>query len=133
VEATIVAAADVPARDRLVPLVRDEDERLVRQVIERYQAAYEALDARSAQGIWPRVNAEALARAFAGLNAQELRFDDCGVDIRGTAALATCRGSVRYVPKVGRQEPRVDSRVWTFSLEKQGPQWLIASARAAGR
>ncbi|MGE3707490.1 MAG: hypothetical protein AB7I13_19635 [Vicinamibacterales bacterium] len=105
----------------------------MRQVIERYQAAYEALDARSAQGIWPRVNAEALARAFAGLTAQELRFDDCGVDIRGTAALATCRGSVRYVPKIGRQEPRIDARVWTFSLEKQGPQWLIASARAAGR
>lgn len=110
-----------------------EDERLVRQILQRYEAAYEALDARSAQGVWPAVNADALARAFADLSAQELRFDECGVDIRGNAAVATCRGFVRYVPKVGRQAPRMDSRQWTFALEKEGPRWLIASARTTAR
>lgn len=113
--------------------LEDEDERLVRLILQRYEAAYEALDARSAQGVWPGVNADALARAFAGLITQELRFDECGVDIRGNAAVATCRGFVRYVPKVGRQAPRMDSREWTFALEKQGPGWLIASARTTAR
>lgn len=103
---------------------------LVKQVLQRYRTAYDGLDAQSAQAVFPAVNQAALARAFDGLESQTLTFDACDVQLRGEAAVATCRGSARYVPKVGSREPRVEPRVWNFSLRKTGSDWTIDSARA---
>jgi len=74
----------------------------------------------AAQAVWPAVNETALARAFNGLESQTLTFDDCDVRVSGEAAWATCRGSARYVPKVGSRDPRTESRTWTFTLKKAG-------------
>jgi hypothetical protein len=103
---------------------------LVKQVLQRYRSAYEGLDARSARAVWPAVNESALARAFDGLESQSLTFENCSVSLKGEAAAATCRGSARYVPKVGSHEPRVEPRTWSFTLRKYGPEWTIESARA---
>jgi hypothetical protein len=104
---------------------------LVRQVLQRYRTAYDGLDAQSAQAVFPAVNQAALARAFDGLESQTLTFDACDVQLRGgESAVATCRGSARYVPKIGSREPRVEPRVWNFSLHKSGTDWTIDSARA---
>jgi len=108
---------------------RDED--LVRRTLQQYRAAYENLDARSAQAVWPRVDASALQRAFSGLESQRLTFDDCDVSVRGTTGLATCRGTTLYVPKVGSRDPRREPRVWTFDLRKVGENWQIENARTA--
>jgi hypothetical protein len=111
--------------------VESVDERaLVRQTLQRYRSAYEGLDAESAQAVWPAVNQAALARAFNGLESQTLTFDACDVRVRGDAATATCRGSARYVPKIGSREPRVEPRVWNFTLHKDEGDWKIDSARA---
>jgi len=59
-----------------------------------------------------------------------LTFDACDVRVSGDAATATCQGSARYVPKVGSREPRVEPRVWNFTLRKNGSDWQIATARA---
>ena len=118
------AAAAVPT----VPTV--DDEALVKQVLQRYRTAYEGLDARSARAVWPAVNEDALSRAFNALQSQTLTFEACDVRLRGDAAAATCRGSARYVPKVGSHEPRTEPRTWTFALRKNGPDWKIESARA---
>lgn len=107
-----------------------DDSGLVKQVLQRYRSAYEGLDARSAQAVWPAVNEAALARAFEGLESQSLSFDACDVRVRGEVATATCHGSTRYVPKVGNRDPRVESRVWNFTLHKAGADWQIDSARA---
>jgi hypothetical protein len=107
-----------------------DDSRLVRRALQRYRSAYEELDARSAQEVWPAVNQTALARAFDGLQSQSLTFDACDVNLRGEAATATCRGSARYVPKVVSRDPRVESLVWNFKLHKAGSDWQIDSARA---
>ena len=72
----------------------------------------------------------ALARAFDGLESQTLTFDACDVRVRGDLATATCQGSARYVPKIGSREPRVEPRVWNFTLHKGGGDWTIDSARA---
>jgi tetratricopeptide (TPR) repeat protein len=106
------------------------DDVLVKQVLQRYRSAYEGLDAQSAQAVWPAVNQTALARAFDGLESQSLTFDACDVRLRGEAATATCHGSARYVPKVGSRDPKVESRVWNFTLHKAGSDWKIESARA---
>jgi hypothetical protein len=104
---------------------------LVKQVLQRYRTAYDGLDAQSAQAVFPAVNQAALARAFDGLESQTLTFDACDVQLRGgEMAVATCRGSARYVPKIGSREPRVEPRTWNFSLHKAGDDWTIDSARA---
>ncbi len=111
------------------PAVIDDVGR-VRAVINQYQAAYDRLDARLAQTVWPSVNQSALARAFDDLEAQSLTFSACEIQPRGVSATAVCTGSVRYTPKVGSREPRVEPRVWSFTLRKSAEQWLIETARA---
>jgi len=103
---------------------------LVRQALQRYRTAYDGLDAQSAQAVYPAVNQAALARAFDGLESQTLTFDTCDVQLRGDAAIATCHGSARYVPKIGSREPRIEPRTWNFTLRKAGSDWKIDSARA---
>jgi hypothetical protein len=100
-------------------------------VLQRYRTAYEGLDARSARAVWPAVNETALARAFDGLASQTLTFEACDVSLRGDIAAAICRGSARYVPKVGSHEARIEPRTWNFTLKRNGIDWKIESARAA--
>jgi len=116
-----IAAAVAPSVD---------DEMLVRQALQRYRSAYDGLDAQSAQAVWPAVNQAALARAFDGLESQSLTFDACEVSVGVELAIATCQGSARYVPKVGSREPRIEPRVWSFTLHKTATDWKIDSARA---
>ena len=107
-----------------------DDEALIQQALQRYRNAYEGLDARSAQAVYPAVNQAALARAFDGLQSQSLTFESCNVEMRGEAADAKCRGTAKYVPKIGSREPRTEPRVWTFTLRKAGSDWKIDTARA---
>lgn len=106
------------------------DEQLVREALQKYRWAYGELNAASAHDIWPTVDQAALARAFDGLASQALTFQDCAVEIEGTAATAMCRGTTQYVPKVGSRVPRVEPRRWNFSLRKRGAGWQIDNARA---
>jgi hypothetical protein len=106
-----------------------DDELPVQQTLRRYRVAYDGLDARSAQAVWPSVNQTALARAFDGLASQKLTFENCDVQLHGEAATATCRGNTRYVPKIGSREPKIEPRVWNFTLSKAGSDWKIDSAR----
>lgn len=114
----------------LVPPQMGDDEGLVKQALQRYRTAYEGLDAHSAQAVYPAVNQVALARAFDGLSSQTLTFETCSVQLRGDAANATCRGSAKYVPKIGSREPRTEPRVWSFTLRRAGTEWKIDTARA---
>jgi hypothetical protein len=106
------------------------DDALVRRTLQQYKNAYDALDARSAQAVWPAVNERALARAFDGLESQNVIFDACDVQVTGDLARALCRGITRYVAKVGSHEPRTEPRIWNFTLRRTGPDWKIESARA---
>jgi hypothetical protein len=118
------------SRPAVIVPARSDDEQLVKDVLQRYRSAYEELDARRAQAVWPGVNEPALQRAFQGLESQNLTFDGCDVQLRGPAATATCRGTMTYVPKVGSREPHVEPRVWNFTLQKTGDAWQIQNARA---
>src|SRR6185436_7421442 len=110
---------------------RSVDERaLVEETLGRYRRAYNRLDARSAQAVYPAVNAPALARAFDGLESQSLQFDECDIDVRGGSANVTCRGTSRYVTKIGSRDPHVEPRTWDFTLRKDQGDWKIENARA---
>ena len=128
--ASAVAAAAAPPRPSAEPpRIVDETSR-VRDVLKRYQAAYDRLDARLAHDVWPAVNQAALARAFGDLESQSITFNNCDVRLRADTAAAKCTGSARYTPKVGSREARVEPRVWNFTLRKQADAWLIETARA---
>jgi hypothetical protein len=120
-----------PERATLTERQTPNDEQQVRQVLQRYRQAYGTLNARSAQDVWPGVDAAALARAFDALESQELTFDDCRIAVTGSEAMATCHGSARFVPKVGGRAARTEARVWDFRLRKTAAGWQIASARVA--
>jgi hypothetical protein len=115
------AAANVPTRP--------DDLQQVKDVLQQYRSAYQDLSAERARAIWPAVNEPALQRAFQALESQTLNFDACDVQLRGSTATASCRGTTQYVPKFGSREPRVEPRVWSFTLQKTGEAWQIASAR----
>jgi hypothetical protein len=106
------------------------DEVLVQAALQRFRNAYGRLDAQAAHAVYPTVNQAALLRAFDGLESQSFTFDTCDLQLRGETASATCRGSARYVPRVGNREPRIESRSWTFTLQKRGTDWTIDSARS---
>jgi hypothetical protein len=128
---TLTANAVAPAVNTApVAAIEQDDARLVRDVLQRYRAAYDRLDAAQARAVWPSVNQSALARAFEGLESQSLTFDACDVRLRGVTATAVCRGTTRYVPKVGSHEPRVEPLVWNFTLHKTASIWEIQTARA---
>jgi hypothetical protein len=124
----LVASAPAVAPASAVSVVTDDA--LIRQALQRYRSAYERLDAQSALAVYPAVNERALARAFDDLESQHLTFDSCEVQVHGESAAAACRGTTRYVTKVGSRDPRTESRVWNFTLRKDGTGWKIDTARA---
>jgi hypothetical protein len=105
---------------------REGDEEGIQQVLQRYQLAYEQLDAAAAQEVWPGVDVRGLSRAFDNLRSQELAFDRCELNVTGEAAEAICRGVGTYVPKVGGQAPRRVQGEWAFQLERIEGTWTIA-------
>jgi tetratricopeptide (TPR) repeat protein len=117
---------DTPAA--VQPAFLTDDPALIRDALQRYRRAYNALDARLAHAVYPGVDESALTHAFEGLRSQSLEFEACSVDAFAESARAVCRGSARFVPKVGSREPRAESRVWTFRLRKDDGDWTIESA-----
>ena len=102
----------------------------VAEALKRLQVAYERRDARLVKAVWPSVDERALARAFDGLRSQSVTFDRCQVNVSGAAGEVECRGVTTYVPRVGGQYPRTESRQWRFRVQQSGDGWLIASAAA---
>ena len=120
------AAAFTPAR----PDPAAAAEESVRQVLQRYVAAYNRLDASAARAVWPAVDRGALERAFSQLSAQTLRFDRCRVSVDGNDGSAECSGQAQWVPRVGDRDGRRESRTWRFDLTRNGDDWIITRAEA---
>lgn len=106
------------------------DETGVAAVLTQYARAYGQLDAGAARAVWPSVDEQALARAFAGLTSQDVAFDDCRIDVQGATANASCRGTASYVGKVGDGAPRTEAQTWRFELRRDGEAWKIENAEA---
>ena len=125
-------APPAPVPTALAP-VESSQEPAVRSVLNRYAAAYSALDADAAQRVWPGVNRTALARAFAGLASQQISLGDCRIDVAGTSATATCSGRATWAPKIGGGGSHSEARSWSFELARAGTGWEIVSARVQNK
>jgi hypothetical protein len=107
------SAAPPPAVS--TPVKPQSDRRAIQLVLDRYLETFNGLDAKDG----------------ARTENQRVAFEDCAVEIRGDRAEAACRGTARYVPRVGNAEPRIEGRQWTFGLRnKPDGGWVIDQVEA---
>jgi hypothetical protein len=123
-------ADPAPPADIALPAGEESASDGIAEALKHLQIAYERRDATLAKEVWPTVDERALARAFDGLRSQSVTFDRCQLNVSGAAGEVECRGVTRYVPRVGGQYQRVESRQWRFRVEKAADSWLITSAAA---
>jgi hypothetical protein len=133
-------AASTPARsDSIRPAapapaepvsVASTDSGAIEDVLDRFRSAFHFLDVGATREVWPTVNERALDRAFERLEEQDLSFENCEIAVTDVRADVNCRGSARYVPKVGNRSSRIDQGRWTFNLRKVNGQWLIQTVEA---
>ena len=125
-----VAVPETPAAMRATgPSVPDEaaETTAVRAALSRYRNAFSNLDASGAKAVWPDVDEKTLTRAFNQLEQQLIVFDACNIDVAAARATASCNGRAQFVPKVGSRTPRIESRQWTFTLNRGERDWKIQS------
>jgi hypothetical protein len=106
------------------------DNNAIRDVLGRYRSAFNTLDARAAQQVWPSVDTRTLDRAFGQLQQQNVSFDRCTIAVKGSSAEANCNGTTRFVPRVGSRSEQTESRQWNFSLRKANSGWQIQDVDA---
>jgi hypothetical protein len=118
-------SAEVPSPP---PIVDDRDR--IRDLVRRYESAYDQRHVGAVAGLWAEVDRGALTRAFERLSEQDLVLGECDVSIGGDSATARCPGTLRYVPRVGRPLPRAEELSWTFSLQREAAAWRIRAVSA---
>jgi hypothetical protein len=101
------------------------DRSSIQDVLNRYQHAFNSLDASAAKALWPSVDERALGRAFDQLSRQAVVFDACKTAVTGRLAVSACQGHASYVPKIGNKMERTEAGRWTFKLRKGDSGWLI--------
>ena len=100
----------------------------VRAALTKYANAYTDLDAAAVGAVWPSVDQAGLRRAFSALDAQQVTFDRCDVQVTGAAGRATCAGTTMWRPKIGGGSAREQNRTWNFVLKNAGGSWQIVKA-----
>jgi hypothetical protein len=100
----------------------------VRAALAKYASGYTDLDAAAVKAVWPSVDQAGLRRAFSALDAQQVTFDRCDVQITGSAGRATCAGTTMWRPKIGGGSAREQNRTWNFVLKNAGGSWQIVNA-----
>jgi hypothetical protein len=125
-----VTAAPRPVEPRAVDRMT-ADRNAIGDVLRSYQAAYNALDATSVSTIWQGLDTRGLQRAFSTLTEQDVSFDRCDVSVTDAEhAVASCRGVLRYVPRIGDGEPQQRRLSWSFDFQRAADRWLISSVSA---
>lgn len=124
-------ASREPASPRSAPSTEAVNETAaVRAALAKYANAYSELDAAAVAAVWPSVDGAGLRRAFGALDAQQVTFDRCDVQVSGAAGRATCVGSAMWRPKIGGGNAREQNRTWTFVLKNAGGSWQIVKSDA---
>ena len=114
----------------MTPQVPDrfEEERRIRGALERYESAYDNLDAAAVRALYPGAPAN-LATTFADYQFYRLELVIQKVILAPdlNSATAVARLSHFFQPKVGRT--RNEDRIQEFTFEKRGNSWIIVRIR----
>ena len=102
----------------------------MRAALTKYANAYSDLDAAAVAAVWPSVDRVGLGKAFSALDAQQVTFDHCDVQVSGASGRATCVGNAMWRPKIGGGNAREQNRTWTFLLKNAGGSWQIVKSDA---
>jgi hypothetical protein len=102
----------------------------LRDILRRYEQAYDQLDADAAAAVWSTVDSRSLARAFSLLRYQELDLDDCSIAVTESDATAQCPGRLRYARRIGDGTPKTEYHVWMIEFARRGETWRIVRVTA---
>jgi len=132
ITAAATPVAVTPARAvRAAPVHRDPRTRQVLKTLRKYEAAFSRMDASATSAVWPSANHDELTRGFTAMREQRLWLHGCTVSGSGLQAAGTCRGTLRYRPRVGDHSTRLRRGTWRFALEQSGDGWLIRRVASA--
>jgi hypothetical protein len=102
----------------------------LRDILHRYEQAYDRLDAQGAAAIWSTVDSRSLERAFSLLRYQELVLDDCSIAVTESDATAQCPGRLRYARRIGDGTPKTEYHVWMIEFARTKETWRIVRVTA---
>ena len=96
----------------------------VRDMLQRYSAALESLDASAVKKVQPSIPAENLAKAFKDMRELKVVIDAVRVlSVDGTTARVSCKVTQTLTPKVGSKQTSAVTRV--MRLQRSADQWVI--------
>jgi predicted Ser/Thr protein kinase len=133
-QAAAAAAAAAAAR-QVTPVASAQptaaqEEAAIRAVIEQYRQAYNNLDARAVQMVFPSAPIPLIRKAFTGLERQTVTINNLSVtlDASGTTATATA-GPVVVVAKPRGASEQTNRTPMVLRLAKQNGNWIITARK----
>jgi ketosteroid isomerase-like protein len=101
------------------------EEAAIRQVIQRYQAAYESRNAQAAKAVNPSIDARKLADTFKDYTSLKYEIQISRVDVNTDGQSASVAGTVTSQPTAKTGTPKPSKSNAVFRLRKSGDGWLI--------
>jgi len=96
----------------------------IRDLLQRYSAALESLDANAVKKVQPSIPADNLAKAFKDMRELKVAIDEVRVlSTGGGAARVSCRVKQTLTPKAGSKQTTAVTRV--MRLRREADSWVI--------
>ena len=96
----------------------------IRDLLQRYSAALESLDADAVKKVQPSIPADNLAKAFKDMRELKVAIDAVKVlSTDGVTARVSCRVTQTLTPKAGSRQTSSVTRV--MRLRREGESWVI--------
>jgi hypothetical protein len=121
---TALALAAALWQQGLVQAQAAAAEPAIRDMLQRYSAALESLDANAVKKVQPSIPADNLAKAFKDMRELKVTIEEVRVLSAGEAnARVSCRVKQTLTPKVGSKQTNTVTRV--MRLRRESDSWVI--------
>jgi hypothetical protein len=98
----------------------------VREMLQKYSAALQSLDANAVKKVQPSIPIENLTKAFKDMRELKVDIDAVGLlSVDGATARVSCRVTQTLTPKVGSKKTTAVTRV--MRLRREADSWVIDS------
>ena len=129
-QAAVSGNSPSPQRQGDIVLGHPDEKARIREVISRYESAYDNLDAAGVEAVFPGAP-DNLAKTFATYKSYRLEIyvDRLELSADGTSATARCRLIHLIEPKIAARK-RYPEQKQEFVFQKQGDRWTITMFRS---